>query len=62
MAEEIEWWDFDAAEDLIDAVVGDVEVPPKIRVLAHAQSRQHARSVVVLRVRPLGAGQVREAT
>ena len=24
MAEEIEWWDFDAAEDLIDAVVGDV--------------------------------------
>ena len=24
MAEEVEWWDFDAAEDLIDAVVGDV--------------------------------------
>jgi 6-phosphogluconolactonase len=24
MADEIEWWDFDAAEDLIDAVVGDV--------------------------------------
>lgn len=24
MAEEIEWWEFDAAEDLIDAVVGDV--------------------------------------
>ena len=24
MAEEIEWWDFDAAEDLIDAVVGDI--------------------------------------
>jgi len=24
MAEEIEWWDFEAAEDLIDAVVGDV--------------------------------------
>ncbi|MGB5077835.1 MAG: 6-phosphogluconolactonase [Sphingorhabdus sp.] len=24
MAEEIEWWDFDAAEDLIEAVVGDV--------------------------------------
>ncbi len=24
MAEEIEWWDFDAADDLIDAVVGDV--------------------------------------
>ena len=24
MAEEIEYWDFDAAEDLIDAVVGDV--------------------------------------
>lgn len=24
MAEEIEWWDFDASEDLIDAVVGDV--------------------------------------
>lgn len=24
MAEEIEWWEFDAAEDLIDAVVGDI--------------------------------------
>jgi 6-phosphogluconolactonase len=24
MAEEVEWWEFDAAEDLIDAVVGDV--------------------------------------
>jgi 6-phosphogluconolactonase len=24
MAEEIEWWEFDAVEDLIDAVVGDV--------------------------------------
>lgn len=24
MAEEIEWWEFDAAEELIDAVVGDV--------------------------------------
>ena len=24
MAEEIEWWEFDAADDLIDAVVGDV--------------------------------------
>jgi 6-phosphogluconolactonase len=24
MAEEVEWWEFDAVEDLIDAVVGDV--------------------------------------
>ena len=24
MAEEIEYWEFDAAEDLIDAVVGDI--------------------------------------
>ncbi len=24
MAEEIEWWDFDAADELVDAVVGDI--------------------------------------
>ena len=24
MAEEIEWWDFDSGEDLVDGVVGDV--------------------------------------
>jgi 6-phosphogluconolactonase len=24
MAEEIEWWDFDSSDELVDAVVGDV--------------------------------------